>query len=42
MSWTKTHREEVIQQAYRWSQSFSWKKTAAETRNVYAKVLGYQ
>lgn len=39
MEWSKTHRQEVISKAHKWSQGFSWEKVAAETRKVYAKVL---
>jgi glycosyltransferase involved in cell wall biosynthesis len=42
MDWSKTHRQEVISRAFQWSKEFSWEKVAAETRKVYAKVLGQQ
>jgi glycosyltransferase involved in cell wall biosynthesis len=39
LDWSKTKRETVIRSAYKWSQTFSWKKTAKETLEVYSKVL---
>lgn len=39
MSWSKTHRQEVVREAYKWSQTFSWEKTAQATKAVYEQVL---
>jgi glycosyltransferase involved in cell wall biosynthesis len=39
LSWSKTKREKHIRDAYKWSQTFSWKKTAQETFEVYKKAL---
>jgi glycosyltransferase involved in cell wall biosynthesis len=38
-SWSKTHRQEVIRDAFRWSEHYTWQRVAQETRDVYAKVL---
>ncbi len=40
LSWSKTKREAVINGAYNWSQKFSWTKAAAQTADIYRKVLG--
>lgn len=39
LSWTKTKRAEKIRAAYKWSQIFSWKKTAKDTFSVYKNIL---
>jgi len=39
LNWSKTKRETNIRAAYKWSQNFSWEKTAKETLDVYKKVL---
>ena len=39
LNWSKTRREKWVREAYKWSQSFSWQKTAKETAEVYRKVL---
>lgn len=39
LSWSKSRREQKIKAAYQWSQTFSWQKTAANTVEVYKKVL---
>lgn len=39
--WSATKRHTVIKNAYNWSQTFSWQRVAEETRNIYAKVLGF-
>lgn len=36
--WSKTKRTEWTRAAYKWSQTFSWKKTAAETVKVYQSI----
>jgi len=40
MGWSKTYRQDYLNQAYQWSQRFSWQRVATETVNVYAQVLG--
>ncbi len=42
LSWSKTRREQKIKEAYKWSQTFSWQKTAANTVEVYKKILGQE
>ncbi|MEN8252833.1 MAG: glycosyltransferase family 1 protein [Patescibacteria group bacterium] len=39
LSWSKTKRENWARDAYKWSQKFSWEKTAKNTIKVYKKVL---
>lgn len=39
LNWTKKEREAHIKKAYKWSQKFSWKKTAQETAQVYQQLL---
>lgn len=39
LNWSKTRREDFIRQAYKWSQAFSWKRTAQETAEVYRSVV---
>lgn len=37
--WSKNKTELFTRQAFKWSQNFSWEKTAQETVNVYKQVL---
>jgi glycosyltransferase involved in cell wall biosynthesis len=39
LNWSKTKRENWVRDAYKWSQNFSWKRTAQETAVVYRSVL---
>lgn len=39
LGWAKTRRENWVREAYKWSQNFSWEKTAEETATVYKEVL---
>lgn len=39
LQWTKTKRDTFIRDAYKWSQKFSWEKTAQETAEIYRKVI---
>lgn len=39
LAWSKTHRADVIRQAFAWSQTFSWERTARETIKVYKSLL---
>lgn len=39
LSWSKTKRIEKIRSAYKWSQTFSWDKTAKETAQIYRSLL---
>lgn len=39
LSLSKTKRQKMVNAAYKWSQNFSWKKTAKETAAVYQRVL---
>lgn len=39
LSWSKTKRLDKIRAGFKWSQTFSWEKTAKETARVYKKVL---
>jgi glycosyltransferase involved in cell wall biosynthesis len=39
LNWSKTKRLEKIRSAYKWSQTFSWEKTAQETYKVYQSIL---
>ena len=39
LSWKKTARKKWVNDAFEWSKSFSWKKAARETFDVYKKVL---
>ena len=39
IDWSKTKRETWTRAAYKWSQEFSWQKTAQQTLEVYKKVL---
>jgi glycosyltransferase involved in cell wall biosynthesis len=41
LSWSKVHRQEVVKAAYIWSQRFEWSKVAAQTVEVYKRVLNY-
>jgi len=38
-SWSKTKRAKLIKDAYKWSQNFSWEKTAEKTVEVYRQIL---
>jgi glycosyltransferase involved in cell wall biosynthesis len=40
MEWSDTARQRNTAAAYKWSQQFSWDKTAEETVHVYKKILG--
>lgn len=39
LGWSKTKREQRIKSAYKWSQKFSWEKTAMETAQIYQKIV---
>lgn len=39
LNWSKSKREQKIREAFKWSQTFSWKKTAEQTIKVYEEVL---
>lgn len=39
LSWSKKERTDFINRAYKWSQKFSWKKTAKKTTALYHKLL---
>lgn len=39
IGWAKTRRENWVRDAYKWSQTFSWEKTAKETAKVYEEIL---
>ncbi len=39
LAWSDKEKEEVLEQALQWASSFSWKKTAAETAEVYQEIL---
>lgn len=39
LEWSIAKRSEITKEAYRWSQTFNWDKTAQETIAVYKKVL---
>jgi glycosyltransferase involved in cell wall biosynthesis len=39
LSFSKTKRDQVIREAYKWSQTFSWDKTAQQTIAVYQQVI---
>jgi glycosyltransferase involved in cell wall biosynthesis len=39
LEWSKTKRLEKIRSAYKWSQTFSWNKTAKDTYKVYKSLL---
>ena len=38
LNWSKTKRQKLLSAASAWQKSFSWKKTAEETKKVYTKV----
>ncbi len=38
LQWDKNKRTKKIEEAYQWSQSFSWEKTAKETLQIYQKT----
>ena len=39
LAWSKKERTNFINKAYKWSQQFSWKKTAKQTAELYQKLL---
>ena len=39
LKWSKTKRLKWIRDAYKWSQTFSWRKTAEETVDVYKQIM---
>lgn len=39
ISWSKTKRIEKIRSAYKWSQTFSWEKTAKQTAKIYQSII---
>lgn len=39
LEWSKTKRLEKTRSAYKWSQTFSWEKTAKQTAKVYQSVI---
>ena len=39
LNWTKKERTSFINKAYKWSQRFSWEKTAKKTAELYQKLL---
>ena len=39
LAWTKTKRNKFVQEAYKWSKEFTWKKTAKKTVDAYQKIL---
>jgi glycosyltransferase involved in cell wall biosynthesis len=39
LAWSDEEREELVEQALQWAQSFSWEKTAAETAEIYQEIL---
>ncbi len=39
LSWSKTQRNKHLKESLKWSQKFSWKKTAQQTMEVYKKIL---
>ncbi len=39
LAWTQQEKQERINQAYNWSQTFSWAKAAQETLKVYQQVV---
>ncbi len=39
LEWSPSQREQHIESAYAWSQTFSWSKTAAATQKVYQQCL---
>ena len=40
IEWSPSQRRQRVSQAQRWSQRFTWDKTAKETVAVYKQVLG--
>lgn len=40
LSWKKRERNKWVKDAFEWSESFSWKKTAEQTAELYKKILG--
>ncbi|HEX7017946.1 MAG TPA: glycosyltransferase family 1 protein [Patescibacteria group bacterium] len=39
LEWSQTKRDQWLRDAYKWSQTFSWQKTARETIKVYHEIL---
>ncbi|MCB9812863.1 MAG: glycosyltransferase family 4 protein [Pseudomonadales bacterium] len=39
LNWSKTKRTNWIRDAYKWSQTFTWEKTANQTVEVYKKII---
>lgn len=39
LDWSKTKRQEKIRAGYKWSEKFTWSKTAKQTAKVYRHVL---
>ena len=39
MEWSMTKREKIVSSASRWQRTFSWKKTAQQTHEVYQKCI---
>jgi len=39
VGWSKTKRSKWLRDAFKWSQTFSWQKTANETIEVYKQIL---
>jgi len=42
IGWSDEKREQIINQANDWAQSFNWQKTAQETVKVYQKLIDYK
>lgn len=42
ISWSDEKREQIVNQAKDWADSFSWQKTAQETAKVYQKLINYK
>lgn len=39
LNWSMEQRQERVEEAYQWSQSFTWQRTAKETFQVYQTIL---
>jgi len=39
IGWSKSHRQDILKAAYTWSQQFSWTKVAADTVDIYRRIL---
>jgi glycosyltransferase involved in cell wall biosynthesis len=39
LEWSKTKRLEKTRSAYKWSQTFSWEKTAQQTATIYKSLI---